>query len=183
MSRTEQYRNLASSVRARAATESSVLLQAQWEILAETYVRLAEQPENRDTNPIYDPIWDMLGSLAALNRLKRRFSHEVSAWVLAGSKGKQLGVVGGIACGSGCGLGLSAMSGIEANDTALFFPDLDELAVKKLFRFLHGCFVVLAFNDLRRLPNVPPLPHRWPPSSMPRLKWPSPLSGGRAPSR
>jgi len=37
-----------------------VLLQAQWEILAETYVRLAEQPENRDTNPIYDPIWDML---------------------------------------------------------------------------------------------------------------------------
>ena len=60
MSRTEQYRNLASSVGARAATESSVLLQAQWEILAETYVRLAEQPENRDTNPIYDPIWDML---------------------------------------------------------------------------------------------------------------------------
>jgi hypothetical protein len=46
------------------------------------------------------------------------------------------------------------MSGIEANDTTLFFPDLDELAVKKLFRFLHGCFVVLAFNDLRRLPNV-----------------------------
>ena len=48
----------------------------------------------------------------------------------------------------------SAMSGIEANNTALFFPDLDELAIKKLFRFLHGCFVVLAFNDLRRLPNV-----------------------------
>ena len=46
------------------------------------------------------------------------------------------------------------MSGIEANDTARFFPDLDELAVKKLFRFLHGCFVVLAFNDLRRLPDV-----------------------------
>ena len=46
------------------------------------------------------------------------------------------------------------MSGIEANDTALFFPDLDELAIKKLFGFLHGCFVVLTFNDLRRLPNV-----------------------------
>lgn len=46
------------------------------------------------------------------------------------------------------------MSGIEANDTARFFPDLDELAIKKLFGFLHGCFVVLTFNDLRRLPNV-----------------------------
>ena len=50
-------------------------------------------------------------------------------------------------------LGL-AMSGIEANDTAGLFPDLDELAIKKLFGFLHGCFVVLTFNDLRRLPNV-----------------------------
>jgi hypothetical protein len=45
------------------------------------------------------------------------------------------------------------MSGIEANDTARFFPDLDELAIKKLFSFLHGCFVVLTFNDLRRLPK------------------------------
>ena len=43
------------------------------------------------------------------------------------------------------------MSGIEANDTARLFPDLDELAIKKLFSFLHGCFVVLTFNDLRRL--------------------------------
>jgi hypothetical protein len=48
----------------------------------------------------------------------------------------------------------SAMSGIEANDTTGFFPDLDELAIKELFRFLHGCFVVLTFNDLRGLPNV-----------------------------
>ena len=48
----------------------------------------------------------------------------------------------------------SAMSRIEANDTAGLFPDLDELAIKKLFGFLHGCFVVLTFNDLRRLPNV-----------------------------
>ena len=48
----------------------------------------------------------------------------------------------------------SAMSGIEANDTAGLFPDLDELAIKKLFGFLHGGFVVLTFNDLRRLPNV-----------------------------
>ena len=48
----------------------------------------------------------------------------------------------------------SAMSGIDANDTACFFPDLDELAIKKLFGFLDGCFVVFAFNDLRRLPDV-----------------------------
>ena len=46
------------------------------------------------------------------------------------------------------------MSGIEANDTARLFPDLDELAIKKLFGFLHGGFVVFTFNDLRRLPNV-----------------------------
>jgi hypothetical protein len=46
------------------------------------------------------------------------------------------------------------MSGVEANDTARSFPDLDELAIKKLFGFLHGCFVVLTFNDLGRLPNV-----------------------------
>jgi hypothetical protein len=46
------------------------------------------------------------------------------------------------------------MSGIEANDTAGFFPDLDERAIKKLFGFLHGCFVVLTFNDLRRPPNA-----------------------------
>ena len=46
------------------------------------------------------------------------------------------------------------MSGIEANDTAGFFPDLEELAIKKLFGFLHGCFVALTFNDLRRLANV-----------------------------
>jgi len=46
------------------------------------------------------------------------------------------------------------MSVIEANDTARLFPDLDELAIKKLFGFLHGGFVVLTFNDLRRLPNV-----------------------------
>ena len=46
------------------------------------------------------------------------------------------------------------MNGIEANDTAGFFPDLDELAIEKLFGFHHGCFVVLTLNDLRRLPHV-----------------------------
>jgi hypothetical protein len=60
MSRAEQHRSVASDVRVRAARESSALLQAQWEVLAETYVRLAEQSENRDTDPTYDPIWDLL---------------------------------------------------------------------------------------------------------------------------
>jgi hypothetical protein len=60
MSRAEEYRSLASDVRIRAARESSALLQAQWEILAETYVGLAEQSENRDTDPTSDPIWDLL---------------------------------------------------------------------------------------------------------------------------
>jgi hypothetical protein len=54
MSRAEEYRSLASTVRVRA------LLQAQWEILAETYVGLAEQSENPDTDPTHDPIWDLL---------------------------------------------------------------------------------------------------------------------------
>jgi hypothetical protein len=35
-------------------------MQAQWEILAETYVRLAEQSENHSADPMYDPIWDLL---------------------------------------------------------------------------------------------------------------------------
>jgi hypothetical protein len=60
MSRAEEYRSLASDVRVRAANESSALMQAQWEILAETYVRLAEQSENHNTDPTYDPIWDLL---------------------------------------------------------------------------------------------------------------------------
>ena len=60
MSRAEQYRSLASDVPNRAASESSLLLQAQWEMLAKTYVGLAEQSENSETDPTYDPIWDML---------------------------------------------------------------------------------------------------------------------------
>jgi hypothetical protein len=49
----------------------------------------------------------------------------------------------------------SATSWIKASDTARFFPDLHALAIKKLFGFPHGCFVVLTFNELRGLPEVP----------------------------
>jgi hypothetical protein len=48
----------------------------------------------------------------------------------------------------------SAMIGIETNDTTCLFPDLNDLAIKKLSGFLHGCFVVFTFNDLRRPPNM-----------------------------
>lgn len=45
MSRAEQYRSLAESVRARASSEPSLILKGEWENLAETYDRLAEQSE------------------------------------------------------------------------------------------------------------------------------------------
>lgn len=48
-------------MRARASKESSPILKAEWENLAETYVRLAEQSEDATgMNLTYDPIWDIL---------------------------------------------------------------------------------------------------------------------------
>jgi hypothetical protein len=43
MRREDEYRELANGVRKRAGDEESALIRAQWEILAGTYVRLAEQ--------------------------------------------------------------------------------------------------------------------------------------------
>ena len=60
MSRTEQYLNLAAEVRARAEQEDSPILKAEWENLAETYVRLAEQSEGAPNALTYDPMQDML---------------------------------------------------------------------------------------------------------------------------
>ena len=59
MSRAEQYLNLAAEVRAKAQEEDSPVLKAEWELLAETYVRLAEQSGAR-AGATYDPIQDML---------------------------------------------------------------------------------------------------------------------------
>ena len=59
MSRAEQYMTLAAEVRAKAASEESPVLKAEWEVLAETYVRLAEQ-SGGSIAPTYDPIADML---------------------------------------------------------------------------------------------------------------------------
>jgi len=59
MSRAEQYMNLAAEVRAKAEQEDSPILKAEWENLAETYVRLAEQSDAQRA-ATYDPIQDML---------------------------------------------------------------------------------------------------------------------------
>ena len=42
MRREDEHRQLAKSVRKRAGDEESALMRAQWEILASTYVRLAD---------------------------------------------------------------------------------------------------------------------------------------------
>jgi hypothetical protein len=65
MSRAEQYRSLAESVRARASSEPSLILKGEWENLAVTYDRLAEQSEDPELGSHIRPA---LGSeLAALN--------------------------------------------------------------------------------------------------------------------
>jgi hypothetical protein len=57
MTRAEEYRHLAKKVRVRAAEEESPIVRAEWENLAEGYVRLAEQTEASDQlDPLYDPI-------------------------------------------------------------------------------------------------------------------------------
>ena len=66
MNRTEQYLHLAAEVRARAEHEDSPVLRAEWENLAETYVRLAEQ-SGASRGATYDPIQDLLNP-----RRKRR---------------------------------------------------------------------------------------------------------------
>ena len=56
------YRQLANNVRKRAGDEESALMRAQWEILAGTYVRLADQsvqgrrPKKIDDTGTYDQI-------------------------------------------------------------------------------------------------------------------------------
>ena len=61
MRREDEYRQLAKCVRKRAGDEESAVMRAQWEILAGTYVRLADQSANTrqpkkidDTGTHYD---------------------------------------------------------------------------------------------------------------------------------
>jgi hypothetical protein len=57
MRREDECRQLANSVRRRAAEEKTALLRAQWEILVGTYIQLADQSKKiDDTGTFYDPI-------------------------------------------------------------------------------------------------------------------------------
>jgi len=61
MTRAEEYRHLAEKVRAQAAREESPVLRAEWENLAEGYVRLAEETEaSEQLDTLYDPIVGLL---------------------------------------------------------------------------------------------------------------------------
>ena len=61
MNRAEQYRHLAADVRSRASREHNPIVKAEWENLAQTYVRLARQVDDRpNIRMTYDPIRDML---------------------------------------------------------------------------------------------------------------------------
>ena len=48
MHREDEYKHLAESTRQRGGEEQNALLRAQWEILAATYVRLADQSKKVD---------------------------------------------------------------------------------------------------------------------------------------
>jgi hypothetical protein len=62
MTRAEEYRYLATKVRARASDEESPIAKAGWENLASSYIRLAEQSEESDPIDVfYDPIIGILG--------------------------------------------------------------------------------------------------------------------------
>jgi hypothetical protein len=57
MHREDEYKNLADSTRKRGCEEQNAQLRSQWEILATTYVQLADQSKKiDDTSTYYDPI-------------------------------------------------------------------------------------------------------------------------------
>jgi hypothetical protein len=57
MHREQEYKHLAHRTRKRAGEEENAQLRAQWEILAATYVQLADQSKKiDDTGAHYDPL-------------------------------------------------------------------------------------------------------------------------------
>jgi hypothetical protein len=56
MHREKEYQHLAHNARKRGGEEQNAQLRAQWEILGETYVRLADQSKKIDDAGIYDPL-------------------------------------------------------------------------------------------------------------------------------
>ena len=55
MHRDDEYKLLAKSTRQRGCEKQNALLRAQWEILAATYVQLADQSKKIDDTGVYDP--------------------------------------------------------------------------------------------------------------------------------
>ena len=55
-SREKEYNHLAHNARKRGGEEQNAQLRAQWEILGETYVRLADQSKKIGDTGIYDPL-------------------------------------------------------------------------------------------------------------------------------
>lgn len=62
MTREEEYRQLANKVLARALEEESPILRAEWETLAKSYVRLAEQTDESEQLGADDPILGLFGA-------------------------------------------------------------------------------------------------------------------------
>ncbi|MFZ0984445.1 MAG: hypothetical protein WBY84_21475 [Pseudolabrys sp.] len=57
MHREHEYKHLADNARKRGGEEENAQLRAQWEILAATYVQLADQSKKiDDTGAHYDPL-------------------------------------------------------------------------------------------------------------------------------
>jgi hypothetical protein len=57
MNREQEYKHLADNARKRGGEEQNAQLRAQWEILANTYVQLADQSKKvDDTDTCYDPL-------------------------------------------------------------------------------------------------------------------------------
>lgn len=57
MTPAEQYRTLAAQLRSRACAADNVRIRAEWEHLAQCYIRLAEQADRNDRLDVtYEPI-------------------------------------------------------------------------------------------------------------------------------
>jgi hypothetical protein len=56
MHREKEYQHLAHNARKRGGEEQNAQLRAQWEILGETYVQLADQSKKIDDTGTYDRI-------------------------------------------------------------------------------------------------------------------------------
>jgi hypothetical protein len=83
------------NVRVRASHEESPIMKAEWENLAKSYIRLAEQSEESDhIDVFYDPIIGILGGVAALNS-KRHIPPQRTSATEKGEEAARLSSSGG----------------------------------------------------------------------------------------